>query len=421
MGVPPLVHELELAPSRKTDLLIPRCGACGLHEHCSSPKMPVWGKGRKKVLVAGEAPGQTEDREGTPFVGKTGQLLRRTLASLGVDLDRDCWTTNSLRCWPWTWARKEGGSKFQQNRTPTDNEIDHCRPNMLNAVRELNPEVILLLGNAPVKSLVGWLWKEDPGGISRWAGWTIPCQRLNAWVVPTFHPSYLARRESEEPDPVLSRLWKKHLEAAFSLEGRPWKKLPDYASRVRRVLDPREAARELARLARGERPVAFDYETDRLKPDHPEAHIVCCSASDGETTIAYPWVGKAVQATRDFLRSPVPKIAQNMKFEERWTRTHLGCRVRNWTFDTMVAAHVLDNRPGIAGLKFQAFALLGQESYDDRVKPYLKSAGGGNAPNRLPEVVREGGLNGLLLYCGLDSLLEWEIAQIQAKKLGVKL
>ncbi len=417
MAVPPLVHELELAPSRKEDKLIPRCGACGLHEHCDSPKMPVWGEGRRKVLVVGEAPGSVEDKEGRPFIFTTGQHLRKALAPLGVDLDRDCWVTNSLRCWPWTWAHKEGGTKYKKNRTPTELEIDHCRPNLLNAIRELNPEVILLLGNAPVKSLIGWLWKEDPGGIGKWAGWTIPCQRLNAWICPTYHPSYLLREEN----PVLDRMWAKHLEAAFSLEGRPWKEVPDYPSKVWRILDPRHASPVLEIMSQGHRPVAFDYETDRLKPDHPDARIVCCSASDGETTIAYPWVGEAVQATRDFLRSPVPKIAQNLKFEHRWSIAQLGCKVRNWVFDTMVAAHVLDNRQGVAGLKFQAFVLLGQESYDDRVKPYLKSQGGGNSPNKLPEVVREGGLNGLLLYCGLDSLLEWEIAQIQAEKLGIRL
>ncbi len=406
-----------MAPSRRADFLTPRCGACGLCEHCSSPKMPVWGKGKRKVLVCGESPGATEDSEGRPFVGKTGQLLRRALAPLGVDLDRDCWTTNSLICWPWSWSQKDGGTRYKKNRAPTENEIAWCRPNLLNALRELDPEVILLLGNAPVKSLIGWLWKEDPGGISRWAGWNIPCQRLNSWVCPTFHPSYLAREEN----PVLDKLWSKHLEEAFSLEGRPWKKVPDYPSQVRRILDPRAAAFELRGLAAGNQPVAFDYETDRIKPDHPDSQIVCCSASDGETTVAYPWVGEAVQATRDFLRSPVPKIAANAKFEHRWTLAKLGCKVRNWVFDTMVAAHVLDNRPGITGLKFQSFVLLGQESYDDRVKPWMKSQGGGNAPNRLPEAVREGGLNGLLLYNGLDALLEWEIAQIQSKKLGIHL
>ncbi len=417
MGVPPLIHELDMAPSRRADFLTPRCGACGLCKHCSSPKMPVWGAGKRKVLVVGEAPGSVENSEGRPFVGNTGQHLRRALAPLGVDLDRDCWTTNSLICWPWQWAHKENGSKFQKNRAPTENEIAWCRPNLLNAIRELNPEVILLLGNAPVKSLIGWLWKEDPGGISRWAGWTIPCQRLNAWVCPTFHPSYLAREEN----PVLDKLWSKHLEATFSLGGRPWKEVPDYPSQVQRILNPHSIGPMLSTMSEDSSPVAFDYETDRLKPDHPDSQIVCCSASDGVTTIAYPWVGEAVQATRDFLRSPVPKIASNAKFEHRWTLAKLGCKVRNWAFDTMVAAHVLDNRPGITGLKFQAFALLGQESYDDRVKPYMRSQGGGNAPNKLPEAVREGGLNGLLSYCGLDSLLEWEIAQIQARKLGVRL
>ena len=62
-----------------SESLVPQCGRCGLLDGCESPKMPVAGQGRKRIMVVGEAPGFNEDKQGIPFVGKAGQRLMRTL------------------------------------------------------------------------------------------------------------------------------------------------------------------------------------------------------------------------------------------------------------------------------------------------------------------------------------------------------
>src|SRR6185503_19587936 len=97
--------------------LVPRCGACGLLKTCESPKMAPYGKGKRGVLIVGEAPGQSEDERGRPFVGKSGQFLRGTLEGLGFDMDRYAWTTNALICRP------------PNNQTPDNKRISYCRPN----------------------------------------------------------------------------------------------------------------------------------------------------------------------------------------------------------------------------------------------------------------------------------------------------
>ena len=79
----------------------------------------------------------------------------------------------------------------------------------------------------------------------------------------------------------------------------------------------------------------------------------------------------------------------------------------------MLAAHVLDNRPGTKSVKFLAFALLGQKPWDAEVGPYLKADGSG-APNRIDKVP----LDDLLRYNGMDAIVEWEIAKIQRKEIG---
>lgn len=389
--------------------LVPACAACGLKNRCHSPVMPVWGRGKRGVLVLGEAPGSEEDAQGRPFVGKSGQFLRERLSGLGVDLGRDCWVTNAVVCWPW----ERGERKDKQNRTPTDKEIDYCRPNLNKALRDLNPRVIIPLGKQAVRALLAPVF-GPPGGVGRWVGWRIPSQHHNAWVCPTWHPSYLLRSEG---DRVLDRLFCGHLEAAFACEGRPWPDgPPDWKRQVERIIDPEAAADIIPRFAL--RPFAWDLETDRLKPDHPDARIVCCALSDGRRTVAYPWHGKAIEQTLELLGDDVPKVGYNVKFEHRWLLARHGVHVRNWAWDGMLAAHTLDNRGDICSLDFQAFVRLGFGDWHTHVGPYLRSKQpGGNAPNR----VRELDLDSLLTYCGQDALLEWHVAQHQMKEMGVEL
>jgi len=364
--------------------------------------MKVDGKGRRKILICGEAPGSDEDQQGIPFVGKMGQFLQEELDRVGIDMREDCWITNSARCRP------------PDNKYPP-RTVDYCRPYLIQAVKELKPEIILLLGNYAVQSLLGWLWRESPGSVSTWAGLQIPNQKINAWICPTYHPSFIKRSEndSDKGEEAARTVFHAHLKAMSELKGRPWQEIPDYNSGIRLIRNESEASIAIRKMI-GKKPVAFDYETDRLKPDSREAEIVCCSLSDGENTISFPWRGfKVIETMEEFLKSNTPKIASNLKFEDRWTRRIFGFPVRNWAFDTMLAAHVLDQRKGVTSIKFQAFAMLGFDAWDSEVKEYLK-AKTTNGKNR----IRELDWTTLLKYNALDSLLEWQVAKIQAKKLG---
>lgn len=384
--------------SKEPDYLTPRCGACGLYLHCKSPKMAVSGEGRKGILVVGEAPGETEDDQNKQFVGKTGRRLEIALRKAGIDFLRDCWRTNALIC------RPEG------NEIKDEKWIDYCRPNLTKTIKEKNPRIIILLGSHAVKSLIGGIWKSDVSGINRWAGYQIPCQKPNAWICPTYHPSYISRLEDAAADLIFD----KHIAEAVGLKGRPEPLVIDPDKKVLRIFDPEKAARKIEWFTANAERVAFDYETTCLKPEGGDyAQIVSCSISDGEHTIAFPWMGQTRSAMFDLLISPVKKIAANAKFEERWTIKEFGRGVRGWLWDTMQTAHVLDNRKEVTGLKFQAFALLGVESYDDHIKEFLRSRDGKKI-NRIREI----DLDQLLKYNGLDAKIEYEVAQIQMKKLG---
>lgn len=389
-------------PSRRQALhLLPECNPCGLKKGCHSPVMELYGKGKKGIMVVGEAPGKDEDEKGRPFVGATGRLLYDALEDLGINLYEDCWIINAARCRP------------PNNKLP-EKSVDYCRPLTVKDLKEKQPKLTLLFGSHAIRSVIGWVWREDKiGGINKWAGWTIPCKKTGGWVCPLYHPASLFYDKQAE---VARIIWERHLKKAISLLNKP-PAFPDYESKVRVEVDHSKAAKVIRSLI-GRRPVAIDYETNMKKPDSSKSEIVSCAVSDGETTISYPWYKDTITATRELILSDTPKIASNMKFEERWTRREFGHGVRNWVLDTMLAAHVLDNRSGITSIKFQAFALLGQEDWEYGVKAYLKSTkAGGNEPNRIKEIP----IRTLLKYGGMDALLEWEVARIQSKKLGLSL
>jgi DNA polymerase len=387
--------------------LIPECGACGLYRSCNSPKMPVSGKGKRGILIVAEAPGQEEDEKGEQLIGRSGKYLEKVLAACGVSLHDDCWKTNAIICHP-------------GDKKPTSTEVDYCLPNITKAIKTLKPQTIIVLGGLAVRAVLRGAWgKSDVGSIAQWQGVQSPSQAYNAWVCPTFHPAYVLRRD----DKVINRLFREDIEAALEHDTRPWERVPDWKSDVRLILDDDEAARAIERVAEPDRGgmLAFDYETNMLKPDAPQERIVSASIAWGHTVpkkvFAFLWRGKAVKAFRKMLRSPIPKIAANMKFEDRWTRRQYKHRVRNWYWDTMLAAHVIDGRLGITGLKFQSLALLGMPSFNEHIEPFLKSKG----DKKVNQILQEIDTKDLLTYNGLDSLLEFRVAVAQMQKLNYPL
>lgn len=380
--------------------VLPRCRACKLCDgSIVSPKMSVAGEGRRRILVVGERPGVDEDRAGEPFVGKSGRYMASEFARAGIDLRRDCWLTNATIC-----------HNPSQKEHPT--AVLDCRPNVLKAIRDLDPVAVVLAGQHAVRSVIGAYWDEDVRTVGRWVGYQIPCRSPNVWLFPVLNPAGVLRQRDKTP--VVELKFRDAIDNIAAVRGKPWDVVPDPESRVSVVLDTADAADIVSGLRADV--ITFDFETDRIKPDHPQSELVCCSVGDGSHAWAFPWDGPVKAAVKKLLADPaVAKIGANCKFEDRWTRAKLGVEVRGWVWDTVLAAHCLDPRGGVTGLKFQAFVRLGVGNYNRHIEPYLESREkGGNAPNR----VREIDLPLLLRYCALDSLLEFDVAAHQMKELG---
>ena len=392
-------EELKTIASSPMISYVPRCGACGLKDNCNSPQLPVVGQGKMEILIIGKAPGEHEDLHGRQWIGTSSQWFAKELQSNGILMQRDCWATNSLICHP-------------KGMRVTEKQMESCRPQIIGEIETRKPRLIFLVGEEAVKSVLGHYWQKNTGGIERWEGFRIPSRTLNAWICPVKHPASLFRREDKTTKVREVRLRNQINEAAQLLKNqdRPWDDVPDYRKNVRIVYEE-DARSAIRRFREKGDPVSFDYETNRLKPDPDDAEIVCASISDGETTVAFPWTRTIIPEFSDLLRSSVAKIGFNVKFEERWTRKILGHGVRNWQWDGMLAAHVIDNRPGICSLNFQVFALFGLPPYDYQTKPFLESEGSG--VNRIRDLDPER----LMIYCGLDSLMEHHVWHHQKKEI----
>lgn len=387
----------EDTPRQKMDSL-PPCHKCGLFQTCDSPKMEASREGGKGILIIGSDPSLTADGEGIQLVDRAGQFLQKKLAELGIDMDKDCRVINAVSCYT------------RKSEPPTSKQINYCKPKVWNEIDAFKPKLILLLGDVAVESFLSHRWRKNLGTIAKWRGWTIPDQDVKAWVCPIYDP----RSVLKDGTGVWEVILEQDLKRALAKLDEP---VPDYSDdkdRIKILTDPDDIIKYLENVPSD---VTFDYETTGLKPHRKGHRIVCCSISDGNESVAFPVLPEIIPALKKFLSDPdILKSAANIKFEGAWSRFILDTKVEGWSFDTMLAGHVLDNRRGICGLKFQTYVRFGVVDYDSHIKPYLEGVDekDANSFNRIDEIDQEE----LLIYNAYDSLYESRLGEIQIKELA---
>lgn len=169
------------AALRRLEGAIEGCTRCKLSRGRTTIVFGSGDPGARLVFI-GEGPGEEEDRQGKPFVGRAGQLLTKMLESVGISRD-EVYICNIVKCRP------------PGNRNPEPEEIASCAPFLAGQLAAIQPGVICALGTFAAQTL---LKTREP--ISRLRG-----QRHaygSAVLVPTFHPAFLLRN----PGPMYRRL-----------------------------------------------------------------------------------------------------------------------------------------------------------------------------------------------------------------------
>lgn len=332
----------------------PNCELCSLHQNADHVCLMGSGSRKAKVMILGEAPGYREDEEHRAFVGASGQLLREELKRAGIDAD-SCYISNVAKCRP------------PENRTPTKTELRTCADEYLRAELEaVDPEYVLLLGNSPLSVLTG------KSGITKQRG---NCFGRDPVFFAAFHPAYVLRQ------PQHTELFRADLNRfARLIAGQPSQAEKTRVRIVRSVTGLRRLIEELKNAP----VISYDLETwqSTSMKKHgsmewaEDSRIVTISFSTepGRSTVVpidhvtEPWKDplKVLHALKPSLEQKGTKyVAHNGIFDCRWL-ARWGIYVPQ-TFDTMLAAHILDENRS-KGLKPLSQILLGVDAYDAGVE-----------------------------------------------------
>jgi DNA polymerase len=159
--------------------LLENFDGCAL-KHTATRLVFADGNPQSRIMFVGEAPGRDEDIEGLPFVGRSGKLLDRMIAAIGLDRSK-AYIANVI---PW---RPPG------NRTPTPQETQICLPFIQRQIELVNPGVLVTLGNPSTQTLL-----QTRDGImktrGKWFDYDTGTRTIRA--IATFHPAYLLRSPS---------------------------------------------------------------------------------------------------------------------------------------------------------------------------------------------------------------------------------
>lgn len=169
-----------LSLQEQLDYFAKAISGCTLCRLSQSRRQVVFGVGnpQAELMFIGEAPGQEEDIQGEPFVGRAGQLLTKIIEAMGLKR-QDVYIANVNKCRP------------PNNRAPLPDEMATCRPYLMRQLDMVKPKVICLLGATAVKGLL-----DSKESITRLRGRFIKWRGM--LVMPTFHPAYLLRNPNDK-------------------------------------------------------------------------------------------------------------------------------------------------------------------------------------------------------------------------------
>jgi len=317
-------------------------------------KMKASGEGRRGIMIVGEAPGEEEDKQGKPFVGRSGRYLRSVFEAFGLDVDRDCVITNACRCRP------------RNNRTPNKKEIEACREFLFEDIRKYEPKVVFLCGDVACESYLG------NNSVSLLRGNVIP--EKERWIVPIYHPAYVLRKK--DWDLYLEHLWIKDIERGLlKIKEGEKPNFVDLNTIDYKVIKTESLFEKLINKVLNKGSVfVFDFETVGSRPEVDGNEFLCVGfTSDvlkriyvadkrlvNEKTL-FNGIGKITESKK------ILKVCQNLKFEMAWVRYKMRKKFVKPYDDTMLMSYVLDERVKTNGLKWLAFVNFGVKDYGEMV------------------------------------------------------
>jgi uracil-DNA glycosylase family 4 len=328
------------------------CQKCGLYKTALHPFMKIDGNENSSILIIGEAPGEEEDEQNKPFVGKPGQKLRSVLEAVDISTNVIAFG-NIVRC------------------RPLDNKIskraiNHCQTFILQDIARIDPKIVLLMGNSPLNLL-------GESGITTWNG--VVVDRGDRTYIPLLHPAYILRNPNAMQDWLEG--WMNVVdvyEGTYDISSDIDYDYPKTIFEIKNMLD----------YLNGFGAVAFDTETSSLDPFDDINLLLAVSFATQEKSFAIPIDHPESPFTDIELETIIDLLCEffenfdgiivghNIKFDWKMAKRHLGVEIVSGA-DTMIMSAMLDNRKGVHGLKRLAGLHLGMYDYDKPLHDYMKA------------------------------------------------
>lgn len=158
------------------------CLVCEKCDLCKTRTHVVFGTGPKdaEVMLIGEGPGQHEDEEGLPFVGRSGKLLDQYLEAVGLFREKNIFIANIVKCRP------------PQNRDPLPEEWDACLPWLREQFRLIQPKIVVCLGRIAAQRII----RPDFSVTKEHGQWV---EKNGVFFTATLHPAALLRNPKQKP------------------------------------------------------------------------------------------------------------------------------------------------------------------------------------------------------------------------------
>ncbi len=355
-------------------------GVKRMNREARCPEMEPEGPQRASVYILGEAPGETEDAQGSLLAGEVGKMLRPEIPRRWREKVR---INNVVRTLPP--LRK--GEKGRMTRKPTPTEVECFRPSLEEDIERARPTVIIGMGNVPMEWVLGAKFSSIT--VVRGRRFPVKVGKHLCWYYPVLHPAHIlyafntdkADRSGDDektPPEELKRAFVKDMARPFRdlEEGLPEPEVEsgDVDEQLETVLcldgsggeaDVKRIIRYLAELET--KPCyGIDVEANRFRPYGEGAKLLTVSVGTYRSQLAFPidhpqsrftkeQRARVVNALRKLLLSPARKVAHNLATELEWFAWFYGREVLRgggmWHC-SMQQAYCIDNRQGGLSLNF---------------------------------------------------------------------
>lgn len=255
---------------------------------------------------------------------------------------------------------------FVDGNTFLPEKSEFCYDRLEEQIKKAKPKLIFCFGQVAAKrilenKIVPGLSKDAFGLVQ---GDVYVSRKYNCWISLNYHPAHILRNDE------LLEVFYISVEKGLNHLNKELPKLMVSSGKNTYCSTEKEAIRIFDIFSKSKLPVSIDYEANQLNPfiGNPELLMISLSIFEQEGFVVplKPKKEKVWDALSLFLKSNAPKTAQNAKFEDMWTRVMFGHPINNLEWDTILSAHIVDERRGKKSLAYLVFAETG-EVYKDMI------------------------------------------------------